>query len=602
MPTVLLWVPDTEQRGELQVALGEAILIGRRPMPSALPEDVHEALLGLRLRVHAVPSPRVSLNHLVLRYDERGIFVLDLQSRNGSWQKTPSTHWSFLAKEPTGFLELAVTSAWFATPAQSAIPKPTWHMPTEYPHAVAASIRRWLHQQGIPAVVSLQSQAHSDERGDSFTLPLQNGSLLQLEWPQHTTQERSLAQMQEQIASYVHSENQRFSVLSDHEEGVVLASTQIRAAHERVVEAAQQGQRLVLIGPTGCGKEVLAHCLHRHSVRKGRPFVAVNCAQLREDLLYAQMFGAKKGAFTGAVSDLPGLVETAHGGTLFLDELAEMDASTQRALLRFLDRRGEYLRLGDVRPRYADVQIVCATSVDLASEPLRTRGFREDLWYRLAVRVVHIAGLQHRPEDVVAILRSRKFRGFSTTVFEAMTPAALDRVLAETWPGNFRDLENFLQRLPVACRPGSIDEALVERALSEGRSSPQSATRTVPLESIAQPRSPKVVPLDKQTWSEVVHEAVDHFLIDNAGPPRGWVQLQSFTERYLKPIFVARSTGLWQSVELPETMNYSRLARQLGVSDGTTIKSHLQRYVSLLEESVTKRARPAEQTWTFRTK
>jgi DNA-binding NtrC family response regulator len=584
MPIVTLYIPGSISKSELKLTQGEVILIGRHPDVATLPRDLRNELTGRQLRLHAIQSPQVSLNHLLVRSDLLGVAVLDLQSRNGSWVRTPSTRWTHLASNSDAAAEIALTSAWFSQRSQSAIPKATWHTAVEYSESVVTCIQQWLHQQGVDAEVKKQAEPSRAELDSYLTLPLADGCYLRLDFSQHTTQERSLDELQGQIAAYVHAENQRFSSLSDHDEGVVLCSALIRAAHDRVVEAALHSQRLVLIGPTGSGKEVLARCLHQHSARKGKPFVAVNCAQLRDELLYAQLFGARRGAFTGAVADLPGLVEAAHGGTLFLDELADMDASTQRALLRFLDRRGEYLRLGDIRPRYADVQIVCATGRDLASEKFRAGGFREDLWYRLAVRVVHVPPLQQRPDDLIALLRARVARGSKCSILEAMTPAALQRVLAEAWPGNFRDIENFLQRLPEVTRAGTIDHVVVERALAEGQSPPASPPLSIERVTQEQPiRAPKVTPLDKQSWSEVLNDAVDFFLSDNAGPPHGWGQIHAFTERYLKPIFVARSTGLQGVVELPEPLNYSKLARQLGVSDGTTIKSHLHRYISLLQ-------------------
>lgn len=584
MAIITLRIPESLSKSELHLRQGEAILIGRHPDVTTLPPELRNELTGLQLRLHTIHSPQVSHNHLLVRSDSHGVAVLDLQSRNGSWARTPSAHWTQLMTTSDAVAEIALTSAWFYQRLQSAIPKPTWHSAVEYSESVVTCIQKWLLQQGVDADVQKQAEPSGEDLDAYLTLPLADGGYLRLDFNLHSTQERSLAQLQEQIAAYVHSENQRFSSLSDHDEGVVLCSSLIRAAHDRVVEAATQNQRLVLIGPTGSGKEVLARCLHRHSSRKGKAFVAVNCAQLRDELLYAQLFGARRGSYTGAVADLPGLVEAAHGGTLFLDELADMDAGTQRALLRFLDRRGEYLRLGDVRPRYADVQIVCATSCDLASANLRAGSFREDLWYRLAVRVVHVPPLQERPDDLIALLRARAARGAKCSILDAMTPAALQRVLAETWPGNFRDIENFLQRLPEVTRSGTIDHVVVERALAEGTSA--AVRPLLLLERVTQalpPRSPKVAPLDRQSWSEVLKDAVDFFYTDNAGPPRGWGQIHAFTERYLKPIFVARSTGLQGAAEIPELLNYSKLARQLGVSDGTTIKSHLHRYVSLLQ-------------------
>lgn len=590
MPRITLRIPEGTKRGDLHISKGDAILVGRNPDAKLLGKELLSELAEHRLRLHAVNSSQVSQNHLLLRCDEHGVFGIDLRSRNGTWMRAPSAHWTCLAEDADTLVELALTSGWFVPSSSFAIPRSDWKSPTEYSDSVVDCLRRWLSKQGIVASVERQSELSSKELDSFWTLPLADGAQLRVDWPPQTTQEHSVHQLQDQIAAYVHAENQRFESLCDHDPGVVFCSPLIRVAHDRVVDAALQGQRLVLIGPTGSGKEILAQCLHRHSSRKGKPFVAVNCAQLRDEWLYAQLFGAKRGSFTGAVTDLSGLVDAAHGGTLFLDELAEMDANTQRALLRFLDRRGEYFRLGDVRARYADVHVVCATSTDLAEEKSRAGCFREDLWYRLAVRIVHVPALSQRPDDLIAFLRTRKTRGGMCSVFDALTESARHRLLAQTWPGNFRDVENFLQRLPAHLRPGSIDLAQVDQALMEGVSRPGVPfSPAEPESSGAQLRGPRVTPLDEESWSAVLHEAIELFLADNAGPPRGWGQIHSFTERYLKPIFVARSTGLRGAVELPDMLNYSKLARQLGVSDGTTIKSHLHRYVSLIQDAPRKR-------------
>lgn len=588
MAIVVLRIPDVEDGSELQIDEGEAILIGRRPEVAALPEGLRQELDCLRVRLHPVVSPRVSLNHLLLCSTQLGLRVRDLQSRNGSWLRIPSTDWIPLPIITDSVLEVALTSSWFYGARPLAIPKPKWQETEEYGRSVVHCLQTWLEQQGMTAEIHIIEQPRSGDNEEHLTLPLSDGNLLRIHLIPDTTQERSFSQIHEQIASYVHEENRRFQQLCDHEPGVVFASASIRTVHERVVEAAVAGQRLMLIGPTGSGKEVLAHCLHRHSARRGGPFVTVNCALLREELLYAQLFGARRGSFTGATSDLSGLVESAHGGTLFLDELAEMDASIQSALLRFLDRRGEYTRLGDVKTRNADVQIVCATSRNLASEELRAGRFREDLWYRLAVRVVHIPALKERTEDLIAILRTRRVRGSSVSIFDAMTPSAKARVLRETWPGNFRDLDNFLQRLPLAVRESSLDLPIIERALSEGKTPLVTEIAEVePMPSPLSQRRLRVLPLDAAGWAEVLREATQAFLADNDGPPRGWGQIYAFTERYLKPQFVARSTGLWRSHQLPEMMNYSLLARQLGVSDGTTVKSHLLRFLAMKGNGIT---------------
>lgn len=153
--------------------------------------------------------------------------------------------------------------------------------------------------------------------------------------------------------------------------------------------------------------------------------MTVNCALLEKDLLHVQLFGACRGSFTGAVADIVGLIEAAHGGTLFLDELGEMSADVQKALLRFLDSRGEYYRLGDSGPRMADVQVECASNVSLDDPACRGARFRSDLWYRLASAVIKVPPLHERPDDILAFLRSRTLPGNPLRIAECLTEDAL---------------------------------------------------------------------------------------------------------------------------------------------------------------------------------
>ncbi|TXH22669.1 MAG: sigma-54-dependent Fis family transcriptional regulator [Elusimicrobia bacterium] len=581
MPMLTLRVPDQRVPLRLPLARGEAALIGRRPsleqLAKQLTPDEQQRLAALRLRAVSVDSALVSANHLLILHegDEgRALSCRDLRSRNGSWLRLDSADWHGLPAQ-TSDLELELTSAWMTTPPTS-LPAAHWTHSGEFPVAIRDVVSDWLERLGIAARVDVIDSCE-DGSVAGWALPLAPGQKLAVHLPQGTTHEHSWQTLQSELATFVHEENRRFIQLTDHEDGLLFASPAIQAAHGRVADAAAAGMRLVLLGPTGSGKEILARCYQRHSVRRPGPFVAVNCALLRGDLLYAQLFGARRGSFTGCTADLPGLIESAAGGTLFLDEIGEMDSDAQRALLRFLDSRGEYQRLGDVRTRRADVQLVCATHVDLSDPLICRERFRDDLWYRLAVRVVRVPPLSERPEDIVAFLRTRRLHGTQLSVMEALSPAALERILQDRWPGNFRDLENFVSRLPVAVRAGSFDVQLVECALAEGRSGGQSE---LPRSSIMPSESVRgaIAPLSDAQWEKVSAQASRAFCQDFGGPPRGWGQMQTFTERYLKPVFVAQYAGLAGQRSLPDHINYSELARRLSVADGGTIKGHLLRY------------------------
>jgi DNA-binding NtrC family response regulator len=348
-----------------------------------------------------------------------------------------------------------------------------------------------------------------------------------------------------------------------------------------VEEAAHKGLRVVLLGPTGAGKDRLARCFHEHSPQARGPFHAVNCAQLSKELIYAQLFGAKKGSFTGSTHDLVGAVQAAADGTLFLDELSEMPKDVQSAVLRFLDRRGEYYRLGEEhRARTAgNVQIVCATSADVQDKIARGE-LREDLWYRIAERAIVVRGLAERPADVAAFLKSSRpgerreeslERGFgpgAVSAYDALTPAALDLLSRAPWRGNFRSLESFVLRLPARAARHSIDVVACRSALAQ-EAPPAASSR-----SAAGSFHPE---MSAERWDEILR-AAPATIESHEGRPATWGGLVCFIDRYLKPAFVAHACGLERARAIDRSTNLSDLARQLDLKDGTTVKTHLSRY------------------------
>jgi transcriptional regulator with GAF, ATPase, and Fis domain len=241
-----------------------------------------------------------------------------------------------------------------------------------------------------------------------------------------------------------------------------------------LAEVASGTDLTVLIeGETGVGKERVARAIHAGSHRAGAAFVAVNCGALQESLLESELFGVKRGAFTGAHCDRPGLFEAAHGGTLFLDEVGELGPAGQVALLRAL-QEGEIRRVGDTRSRRVDVRVVAATNRDLAAEVEAGR-FREDLYYRLTVFPIRVPALRERPEDVMALAerfaeRSSARQGRAVVGIE---PEALEKLAACDWPGNVRQLENELERaVALAPEGGSIGLACLSQRVSSARSRP----------------------------------------------------------------------------------------------------------------------------------
>lgn len=231
------------------------------------------------------------------------------------------------------------------------------------------------------------------------------------------------------------------------------------AVREAIVRAAASPFPVVIEGESGSGKELAARAIHARSSRRDRRFCAINCAALVEDLVEAELFGHVRGAFTGAVTDRPGVFEDATGGTLFLDEVAELGGRVQAKLLRSL-QEGEIRRLGESLVRRVDVRVVAATNRPLAREVSAGR-FRADLWYRLDVIRISLPALRERLEDLPLLVnhlwRALAARTGSRAVLSA---SALGALAAHGWPGNIRELQNVLASMLVSApRSGVIGPA-----------------------------------------------------------------------------------------------------------------------------------------------
>jgi DNA-binding NtrC family response regulator len=212
----------------------------------------------------------------------------------------------------------------------------------------------------------------------------------------------------------------------------------------RIRLVAQRSTAVLVQGPTGTGKELVARALHRLSARCSRPFVALNCAAIPEALLEAELFGHTRGAFTGAVQGRVGRIEAAQGGTLFLDEIGEMPLPLQAKLLRFVEC-GELQRVGENEPVRVDVRIVAATHRSLAK--LASEGaFRADLYYRLAVFLIRTPALVSHKEDVPLLVQHFLNAMAATSPAKSITPAAMEKLGGYRWPGNVRELEHVLER------------------------------------------------------------------------------------------------------------------------------------------------------------
>ena len=222
---------------------------------------------------------------------------------------------------------------------------------------------------------------------------------------------------------------------------IIGKSRKMQDVYETILRTANSESGIIIYGETGTGKEMVAKALHALSSRSSGPFVPVNCGAIPEELFESEMFGYRKGAFTGAYTDKMGLLDQARGGTLFLDEIGELGSYCQAKLLRVLGA-GEYLPVGDPRPRHTDFRLISATNRTLESL-VRNGEFREDLFYRLHVIPIQLPPLRDRREDIPFLVEHLLYK-LGTS--QGMPSRNLARLLDYDWPGNVRELQNVLER------------------------------------------------------------------------------------------------------------------------------------------------------------
>ena len=242
----------------------------------------------------------------------------------------------------------------------------------------------------------------------------------------------------------------RAEINRSHESNRLLGDSKAMVEVRKLIEqvAATKGS-VFITGESGTGKEVAARQIHQQSAQKDKKFVAINCGAIPENLLESELFGHKKGSFTGAVSDKEGLFSTASGGTLFLDEIGEMPKSLQVKLLRALQER-EVIAVGATTPVKIDVRVIAATNRDLAAD-VESGAFRKDLFYRINVVELKMPPLRERLEDIPLLSRNiiKKYAQELAKPIKGLSNDALRRLMSYSWPGNVRELENVLERAMI---------------------------------------------------------------------------------------------------------------------------------------------------------
>ncbi|MFA6239807.1 MAG: sigma-54 dependent transcriptional regulator [Candidatus Hydrogenedentales bacterium] len=293
-------------------------------------------------------------------------------------------------------------------------------------------------------------------------------------------------------------------ILDSGDRKMVGESSETKQLLKMILKIGASRSSVLITGPSGTGKELVARAIHDASPRKDRPFVALNCAALAPGVLESELFGHERGAFTGAVGQRAGRFERAHTGTLFLDEVGEIDANIQTKLLRVL-QEGEFERVGGTVPVKVDVRIVAATNRDLR-EAIKAGSFREDFYYRLNVFSIRVDALKNRIDDIPALvdLFLKRFSQETGKNVTGVEDEVMTFFMQYPWPGNVRELENILERAVVLAEGSTITLGEIpEDMLSIREDSPPIFTIT--------PDSASLIERTDQLESEMIASALQRF-------------------------------------------------------------------------------------------
>lgn len=312
----------------------------------------------------------------------------------------------------------------------------------------------------VTSAGSIESAVEAIQRGATNYLrkPLDSNDLIAV-----VNESLDKSRVDREVVMHSDSEATDLSTLT----GIVGGSKAMEDLLNLVERVADTDSSVLITGETGVGKELIGRAIHRLSRRSDRVFCAVNSAAFPETLLESELFGHRRGAFTGATANKKGLFEFGDEGTVFLDEVAEMPLSMQVKLLRFL-QTGEVRPVGDETTRFVDVRLVAATNKNLERE-VALGTFREDLYYRLAVIPIHVPPLRERPEDIRALANHFlvRFAERAGKAIDGISPEAMSLLSGYAWPGNVRQLENSIERGVALCQANQIEAVDLPMRLKE---------------------------------------------------------------------------------------------------------------------------------------
>lgn len=288
-------------------------------------------------------------------------------------------------------------------------------------------------------------------------------------------------------------------------ENIVGASKKMRDVFDIALQVARRDSTVLLTGESGTGKELLAKAIHQNSLRASKPFITINCGAIPENLIESELFGHKKGSFTGALADHTGKFETANQGTVFLDEIGELPLNLQVRLLRVIQER-EIDKIGFPKPIPINVRIIAATNRDLRAR-IDDGQFREDLFYRLSVVAIELPPLRERRDDIPLLLQHflRKQCERYKLAIPSLTDDAVDLLTRYAWPGNVRELENVIERLVVLGQSSVIHSEQLPPQVRQAKSRVSAINLKLPDEGIDLEEIEKeiiVQALEKHDWNQ----------------------------------------------------------------------------------------------------